>query len=154
QREERSRQESFFRTCDKPGKLVRFSRKVRFCMADADDAKKDEIADALSRVEHDVPSEHAPSASIPPPPMAPQMPKVPPPPTPSAAEFRRPSRPAAPGAPSAAPPTPATSRPARPDRPDRPDRPTGPPTTTWSEDEAAEVRAHDQGQPGDVIIDD
>lgn len=136
-------------------------------MAD-DKAKKDEIADALSRIEHDVPSEHAPSESIPSSPIAPRVPQVPPPPPASAAEFRRPSRPTAPGgspsrpaapaptptpakSPSTAKPSPAKPKPAR---PDRPDRPAAPPTTVWSEAEAAEVRAHVDGESGDVIIDD
>src|SRR5215213_8616479 len=101
QREDRSRQVTFFRTCDNPGKLVRFSRKARLHMSHGD-AEKDELADALSRIEHDAPSEAEPSAPIPPPPVAPQVP-----PPASAAEFRRPSRPAAPGAAGGRPAAPA-----------------------------------------------
>jgi hypothetical protein len=126
------------------------------------DAEKDDLADALSRIEHDVPSETEPSAPIPPPPARPTPPA-------SAAEFRRPSRPSAPGptatppaapAPTPKPPTPppapvAKPRAARPDRPDRPDRPTGPPTTQWSEDEAAEVAAnYNAYDPMSEIVDD
>jgi hypothetical protein len=133
--------------------------------SEALDRARRELADALARVEHDLPSETEPSAPIPPPPAAP--PPVQPPA--SAAEFRRPSRPDAPPSRPAAPPSrpaapspspapaqpsPAAAKPkpARPQRPDRPDRPEAPPSTVWSEDEAAEVAAH--YDPMSEIIDD
>lgn len=137
-----------------------------------DHAKRDDVADALSRVEHDPPSEVEPappaSTSPPPPPIAPLPPPA------RAAEFRRPARPSAPpGArtpPGATAPTPSPEKPAlasdtrtpppapakpksaRPQRLDRPDRPEGPPSTAWSEDEAALVQSH--YEPTSEIIDD
>ncbi|HEV2292478.1 MAG TPA: hypothetical protein VGR35_01400, partial [Tepidisphaeraceae bacterium] len=56
-------------------------------------AKRDELADALSRIEHDLPSEAEPA-----PPLSPERqhaspPSLPPPA--SAAQFRRPARPSA-----------------------------------------------------------
>ena len=144
--------------------------------SEALDRARRELADALARVEHDLPSETEPSAPVPPPPAAP--PPVQPPA--SAAEFRRPSspdappsRPASPSSPPPSRPAAPTSRPAapspspapaqpsppaakpksaRPQRPDRPDRPEAPPSTVWSEDEAAEVAAH--YDPMSEIVDD
>jgi hypothetical protein len=138
--------------------------------------RRDELADALSRMEHDMPSEQVPLT--PPPPVRPPDPLTPPA---SAAEFRRSSRPATPPGSSAPPPpprpiapppppapsrasapnpapaqSPVPSKPkaARPQRPDRPppDRPVAPPTTVWSEDEAAAVAAH--YEPLSEVFDD
>ncbi len=133
--------------------------------SEALDRARRELADALARVEHDLPSEAEPAAPLSPQPTPPSPPVQPPA---SAAEFRRPSRPEGPSAPSSRPAAPSTSpspaptpppppastrpKPARPQRPDRPDRPEAPPSTVWSQDEAAEVAAH--YDPMSEIVDD
>jgi hypothetical protein len=99
----------------------------------------DDIADALERLADGQPNK-------PPRPAAP----------PGSSEFRAPARPAQPDA-TTPPKTPvptkpqaaAKPKPARPDRPDRPDRPVEPPSTQWSDDEAAEVRAAAEVEPAE-----
>jgi hypothetical protein len=99
----------------------------------------DDIADALERLADGQPDK-------PPRPAAPPG---------ASSEFRaaRPAEPEATTPPktptSAKPPPAAKPKPARPDRPDRPDRPVEPPSTQWSDDEAAEVRAAAAAEPAE-----